>query len=328
MAARRRGTHRFWLRSGPLTVGAAVGLGVVLLFGLFTPATAASAAWSPDAVAWHNSMVLCQFSGAQPTVNVSALAQQGTGLTAGLGGMSELRPDGSVAAVANLSSAVWTVANASVDDETYDLAFTTTAPLVSPSAERSTLGSVGLRVDFVLPVYADTLGVDLSVVTMALTVSNWSWQASGDHLQATLGASPMYPTSEHLAASDTTGWMFTNVANSSGQNLEWMGTSSNATARSAAGVSTIVSATPSLALASPTSAAVVVTFGEAAGSFQWLTFATHVGVLLPSSVAGIPTVDLVTVGGAAVAGTLVVAALTRRVRSRPSRLIYVDEEAP
>ena len=327
MTRNRNGTHAPRPRPFPTILAGAIGVGVFLLAATIVPVAGASAAWSPDPVSWNNGSVLCQFLADQPGVNVSALARNGSGLTTGLRGVSEIDPSGAVVASAALSGLSWN-SEKIVTEDFYDLAFTAVAPVDSSASGAPTVGSVDLRVDFVLPAYEGSPSGDYSMVTVQVSVANWSWQAAGDSLALSFSASPTFPSAEHLQTATAPGEQLASASTSSGQTFEWMGLSTTAAAASATGPAVNVSATPSLGDLSSTSAVVGVAFGSAAGAFQSLVFTAHVGVVLPSSVAGIPTVDLVAVGAAAVAGSLGIAAATRRVRSRPSRLIYVDDEEP
>lgn len=314
------------LRSRALKAGLLSG-GLALLFlGIsIIPAASAATGWQPDPVAWTNGLVLCQFSSVRPVVSVSALEQNGTGLTLGITGMTEVSEAGNAVATANFTGAAWTVANDSTDGF-YDLAFSAELPLQSATEPRSQVGSVELRVDFRLATYAVSPSTVLDSVSVALSVANWTWQMASDHLEATFAAMPSFPSTERLAATSEPGWLLTNSENSSGRTLEWMAANRNATAWTTSGTPVNISATPSLALSSPASADVAVEFGSGAGAFQSLSYLAEVGVLLPPTIAGIPLIDFALVGAAAAISTLAVAVVAHRIRTRPSRFIYVDEE--
>ena len=301
--------------------------GFLLLGAAFVPATSAAPAWNPEPVSWTNGVVLCQFSASRPSVNVSALDLNGTGLTIGFGGIAELRPNGSIAATADFTNASWAFWNASTEDS-YDLAFTAEVTVDSTAPTPARIGVADVRIDFVLPVHAGTAGGSLTTVTVGLSVSNWTWQGMGDSLEVRLPAAPAFPLAEHLAASTAPGWLLTSVSNSSGRSLAWLQPGSNALAQPASGVAVTVSATPTLALQSAASGTVTVVFGPSAGAYRSLTYDTEVGIVLPSTIAGIPLADFVAVGAAAAASSLAIAAVARRIRARPSRLIYSDEEGP
>lgn len=312
---------------GITLLGGTTAFAAALLVVSFAPVTAASATWAPpDPLAWSNGIVLCEFSPVAPSVNVSAVSLSETGLTVNLGGMTEVRPDGSAVAVANLSNVAWQVANLSTDDA-FDLAFiATSVPLVAPTASAPVVGSVDLRVDFVLPAYASSPDVSTDVVSAVLTVSNWTWQAAGDHLAADLSSWVTYPGSERLTGPGAPSRMITGTSTGSQGDLQWMGFAPNATVVSPGGNSSTVSASPQLEGLTSGAASVTVAFGASAGEFRSLVFVTQVGVILPTAIAGIPTVDFLAVAGAAAGTSLVVAVVAHRVRRRPSRLTYAEEE--
>ncbi|HYA10903.1 MAG TPA: hypothetical protein VEH10_04455, partial [Thermoplasmata archaeon] len=290
-----------------------------------TPAVAASSYGDGYPSWWTNGTVLCRFSAASPSVGVSALIHNGTGVTISLLSASEVRPDGSVAATSDLSTLVWAVANLSTEDA-YDLAYTTNATLVGPSGGGPSVGSVDLAVNFVLPRYPGSPVGPIDTVNVALSVDHWTWQATGDHLVLTFGASPSFPAAEHLAAVSTPGWLLASVSNASGSELERIGMNSTALAAPAAGPTTPVVATASVTVASPSAARMTVAFGSSAGAFSALAFTARVGVGLPGTIAGVPLVDLAIVGTVAGLLSVLVAAGGRRIRQRPSKLIYVTEE--
>ncbi len=305
--------------------GTSSALAILLLVLAVPPGVVGEAVWNPDPPHWTNGAVLCQFAASQPEVNVSALSLAGTGLMASLTGMQELRPNGSVAAVAHLAGVNWTVANLS-GEYSYDLAYSTQATVLSPSTPASVVGSVDLGVEFVLAAYAGSPAGNTTSVAVELTVANWTWQGSGDRLQATFSMSPTDPASERLNPSTEGGWLLANVLNASGHALEEMGFAENATAQPLTGSQELVSATSTLTISSPASAQVTVTFGGTAGLFRALAFSAQVAVVLPAAIAGIPAVDFLAVGGSAVAASLAIALFARRLRARPSRLIFADEE--
>lgn len=314
--------HPAWL------LGAAVLAGCLLLGAAgVAPAAASGSNWTPDAVAWTNGVVLCQFPGALPAVSVSSNDLNGTGLSLGITGMTELRPNGAPAAIANFSTAGWTVSNRSNDD-VFDLAFTAVVPVVASPPTAGPLGTADLRIDFILPAYAESSSVSLNEVTVQVTVANWTWHGAGDYLAASYGAAPSFPVSEHLVAGSDSGWLLSSVQTSSNRTLEWMQPGASATAVPAGGASRNVSAAASLSLGSASSGSVTVDFGTAAGEYESLTYESQVGIVLPSTIAGIPLVDFAIVGGVAILASAAIAAVAARVRSRPSRIIYADEEGP
>jgi hypothetical protein len=298
--------------------------GTILLGAAFLPA---ATAWPADAGAWTNGSVLCQFASGAPGVNVSALARNGTGLSVILSGISEIRSNGSVVATAELSGVGWVVSNNSTDDE-FDLSYAAWVPVVAGSSATSTGGSAAIEVDYLLPAYQSSANTSLNVVTAAVTISHWPWQAVGDSLRMTYAVGPVFPASEHLSQPSGSGWLFASVSNTTGDALEWMEPNSTATAWSAESGSASVSASPSMASLTPRAGTVSVLFGSSSGSYQRLTYTAAIGVVLPANIAGIPLIDFVIVAAIAGGASLVIAGVTRRIRGRPSKLVYADGETP
>jgi hypothetical protein len=293
-----------------------------LLAGTAAPAVAESTAWDPDPISWTNGVVLCQFAAAAPTVSVSDDSQNGTGLTVGMSAMSEVAPNGSTVANANLSAAHWTISNVSTDDA-FDLAFTAVVPFVAPSG-----GSANVRIDYVLPAYEGSSNGATNTVAVNVSIANWTWQATGDHLAVSFFAMPSFPESESLTHPSNSSWMFSNSRNSSGDELEWMQANTVGTAQLTSGENISISATPTMSVWTPEWAILSVAFGSGAANFRSLNYTSVIGVVLPSTIAGIPLVYFAAVGGAAVLVSLGIAVVTRSVRRRPSDLTYVEEERP
>jgi hypothetical protein len=315
-----RATPALRLRRG---AWAGAGFAVVALLLAASPALAWNENLAP--VAWTNGTVLCQFAASTPMVGVSALSVNESGLTTWLVGLSEVRANGSVAATAELSGRAWNVANLS-DDDAYDLEFTTTAPLAATPPSAGAVGSVNLTVQFILPAYHGSPNGPVDQVTVAFAESGWTWQGAGDHLVMTLGAAPSAGATEHLVASTSPGWTISSVANASGTEREQLGTNTTAQVTGPGGAETTVPANASLAVRSPEWATVSVAFGSAAGAFASLAFIARVGVVLPTTIAGIPLPELLAVAGAAALVSVLVGIGARRLRRRPSRLVFVEDE--
>jgi len=318
-AAAQPGTRRLGSVAGLLVI-----LGVAVLLVSSLPRATAEP-WDSAPLSWTNGTVLCQFAEGQPAVNVSADGQHSTGMTMGLVGMSELRPNGSVVASANGSASSWSQTNLSTE-YAYDLSDAAALPVAAPAGPAAALGTAQVTLNFTLPAYAGSAGADLNTVIVTLSVSNWSWQASGDSLEATFTLSSTFPGSERLVAASAPGQLMDDRSDSSGATLQWVGVDSTARAQPATGTPTNVSATPGVSEESSTSATLRVVFGPSAGAFRSLTFTSRVGIEPPSTVAGIPLPYLLGAGAAGALTSLALAAVVRRVRSRPSSLIYADEE--
>ena len=309
-------------RGMPRTLGFAL---VVSLTLLLVPTAAASAYGVGSAVSWSNGVVLCDFAPAAPSVAVSHATASDTGLTVSLLSLAETGADQLTVAEANLTGLVWSVENLSTDDA-FDLAYTVHAPLVGPSPGSRVVGWANLSVQFVLPAYEGVPQGPTNEVTVLFEVQGWTWQAAGDHLTLSFAAAPSFPSLEHLNQTAAPGWMLASTSNTSGSVLERFGANSSATTKSSAGVPASVAANATLAIASSAWAQVTVAFGNSAGAFASLEYAAHVGVVLPTTIAGIPLPDLLAIAGVGIGVSLAVAVLTQRIRRRPSTLIYVSPE--
>lgn len=315
-----------------MSVAAAILAAALALALPLAPGASAASYGGDEPIAWTNGLVLCQFSGTEPQVNVSALDLAGTGLLLSTMSVGEASPNGSMVATAAIAGAAWTVLNDSSDDA-YVLAYSLHASLesASPSAadgawSPANLGSADLAMTFVLPAYDGSADGATDAVNFSLTVANWSWQSAEDHLVVGFGARPSFPSSEELAAANVSGWLLTSSSTSTGAELERMGLSPTAAVVSAGGEASDLAANTTMVLA-PETANLTVALSNAEGALSSATFSGTVGVVLPATIAGIPLSELVAAAGAAAAVSVLVALGARRVRRRPSRLIYVDEES-
>jgi hypothetical protein len=273
-------------------------------------------------MSWSNGDVLCIFAPYTPGVTVSSPNLNGTGMWATLAQVTEVGSHG-VVATANLSAGTWTVSNRSSEDF-YDVAYAGSAPIES-SVTEAALGSVDLQVNFMLPAYDDTNLGPVNEVVLSVTVANWSWQSPGDSLSLELPMALAYPGTEHFALGGEPGALLSGISNSSGQTLQYLSTTQLASASNGSGLPTNVAVTP-VATVDPESASVTLAFGTQAGSFESLNYTTALGVALPATIAGIPTIDFALVGGAAVLASLGIAAGVGVIRRRPSDLEFVEEE--
>ncbi len=302
--------------------GAAVAAWLVLL----APAAAAGAYGPSGPIAWTNGTVLCQFVATSPQVAVSAVAVNESGLSVSMLEVSEMDPAGTAVASASSSAASWAVANLSTDDQ-YDLEYSASAPVeTGPSSAPTFVGSVDLSIQFILPAYEDSGAGPLTTVNVVFGVSDWPWQSGSDHLEIVLGAAPSFSATERMGLVTGGGWLLASNATSSGQERERLGMNSTATASAAGGSVTSVPATGTVNLSSPQWATVAIDFGTTAGAFTELSFGARVGVVLPATIAGIPLPELLATIAAAALVTALVAVSTRRLRRRPSSIIFVDEE--
>jgi hypothetical protein len=312
-------------RVGSLLPAALAVAAVVLLL----PATGAGSTYSPHGgtgMSWTNGVVLCQFNTTAPGVAVSAFGRGAPGMTVSEVAVSEVAPNASVVASAVLHGASWNVTNLS-SEAAYALGYAVHAPMASAVPAAPSVGSADLRVAFVLADDEGSAVGPTDTVEVLFSVANWSWQAPQDHLVLSFVTEANVPAAEHLASTTVPGWIVTTSSNASGSEVARLGTNATAVVTNDSEPASAVAAASSLAMLSPATARVTVTFG-AAGEYSQLAFVARVGVVLPATVAGIPIDELL---AALAAGGLVsagVAVVTRSVRRRPSKLIYVEEESP
>ena len=306
-------------------LSAGIVLASAVLLGGLSPVVSASPYGPGDPVSWTNGLVLCQFAEDWPSVAVSALSLNGTGVTVAVLNVSEVRANQSLAAYASMGGLPWRASNLSTEDA-YDLAYSIEAPVVSSSGSPRTVGSAELSVRFVLPAYSGSPSGSTDIVNVVFSVVNWTWLAPGDHLVVAFSATPSFPGKEQLNTTSAPGWLISSRSTTTGSELERVGANATASATTGAGALTTVVANSTVQIISPESARLAVAFGTSAGEFTSLGFTAKVGIVVPSAVAGIPLTELAASGAAAVLVSLLVAAAARRLRKKPSKLVYVTEE--
>jgi hypothetical protein len=244
------------------SAGLAVVLTIALAGLLAVSAPSARATWSSAPVAWTNGVVLCSFSSAVPEVAVSASGLNQSGISASVGLIEEVSEAGSPVARALTTGAAWTVTNQS-GESTFDLEYSAHLPVRSVPTG-AVVGSVDVRVDFVLPAYTEAPSDNLSSVELEVEISNWTWQASGDALELLLPIAPAFSSTEHLALAAGASLRLLSVANASGTPREQLVIPQSATASSGSASFIAVNVTPSLSV-QPANASVTLRFGTNAG---------------------------------------------------------------
>ncbi len=305
-AARRWGARR--------TIVAAVAIVLVVLL-LPSLAQAAAPAWA-DPPSWGNGVVFCAFESDLPGLTASPASAIGTGLS--VQGLSLQERDGvRIVAWADFSASDWTVTNAS-DEDTFDLEYNASVPVVNATGG---VGAVTVGIDFVLPAYSGADPAPANVVVMGMYLAGWPWQSGLDLLVLSVTLAPA-SSDEHLAYADATGGNVSSVANASGATI-------GAFLPGAAGTVSVPGSPPSsiaaLSSATPNGTRATVTSSfSASGEYRTLDYASHVEINVPSTVAGLPVADYVLVGGAAAVIVAVVGLGGRRIRRRPSDLVFVE----
>jgi len=308
----------------------AAALGTVLVLLLLLPSSAGAvpfdrAAWASSDASWSNGEVLCIFQPTGPVVAVSAADLPNSGLTVRVVSVEEVSSVGSVIAVTPSSGMNWTVTNRS-SATWYDESYSAKLRVAPAASAVSTVGAVVLRVDFLLPIsYVEGVTENLSAVTMQLSATGWPWQASEDHLVVNLALASAFPGTEHFLAPGAGDVVLSSVSNQSGRSLEYFQAGTQATEEGSTGPATAAPVAPSWSV-NDSSAAVGLAIGSTVSEFTSLNYTAHVGVILPATIAGLPLSDYLIVGGAAAVLVAAVGLELRRVRRRPSDLIYVEEE--
>lgn len=325
MAGRgRRNRARFGWCFALAVAGLAVAVALVVASAPRADAEQPAAHRSPSAsFGWSNGLVLCDFNLTSPSVAVSALDVSGSGLSSGVPEITEITSMGQAVAVASVANANWTVVNASTPDA-FDLAYQAHVLLVAPSGPATRIGSVDVHIDYILAEYAASNADNLSSVTAVLQISHWTWQGPGDRLVITLPLWPTFVHAEYLSSQSPAGPEITSSSNATGDPREYFLLSDDATATPASGAPKLVHVWPEVSL-NPSFASVNLTVGSGAGAFTSLTYTALISIPLPSTVANLPLYEYVLVGGTATVVSIVVAAVTRRVRQRPSDMEYVEE---
>jgi len=327
----RRENPRHRAVAGALSIAAALSVGLLLVVPSAAGAPRASAgigvvgAWTSSGAAWSNGVVLCVFEPSAPEVAVSASNLANSGISVGITSVEEVSATGAVTGITPSDGMSWTVTNRT-SSLWYDESYSAAVRVAPPASATATLGTVDLRVDFLLPItYVEGVTENLSAVTMQLSVSGWPWQASEDHLVVNLGLSPAFPGTEHFAAPTPNGSVVASVSNQSGRSLEYFAPGIEAVAQATTGPAQSTPVAPTWTLGAA-GASLALAVGTSVAEFQTLNYTAHVGVFLPATVAGLPLSDYVVVGGVAALVVIVVGFGLRRARRSPSDLVYVEEE--
>lgn len=309
--------------TGVVAVGVALMLSLILLTSSPTALAGASTPWDGGSASWSNGLVLCVFDSSLPSVAVSSPGVDDSGLSSSVSQIDEVAANGSVVARAPMAGVSWTRTNASTSD-TFIMAYQANVSVRANTGVGPVVGAVTVQIDYALPAYQESESTDLNSVAAELQISDWPWQAVGDQLVVWVPLWPTFTTTEHLSTEGATSPLITSVANSTGSAREYFQIEQFANATIASGATVSVPVAP-MASVQPSFASVALTIGSAAGEYRTVVYLAHIEVALPSSIAGIPLYDfaLVGLGGALV--SIVVAVGARRVRRRPSDLMFVDE---
>ena len=127
-----------------------------------------------------------------PSVAVSALALDESGLEASPIQLDEVDTTGHVVAMAITGGALWEEENVS-SASALILSYTAQLSVTTAPNSANVLGSVAVRVWFALPVGAPVVAANPDAVTMTLQVSSWPWVGTDGRLNAIVNLHPRTP---------------------------------------------------------------------------------------------------------------------------------------
>lgn len=304
-----------------LTRGALV-LAVLLALSLPASGSRGAAGWPNQDLSWGNGLVVCNFTADRPTVSVSAEGVASSGVSVSLSSIEESAANGTPVAVASLDGLAWQPSNRSTAD-LYDLEDSVRAP-IEKVGDPPAVGSVEVHVDYELPAYSDAPSTDLRDVTMEVRVSNWTWQLPGDRLVLELSVWPTFAGTERLSGSDS-GQGITSTAIPSGPTREFFDASAEANTSGPVLGSSRTAVTSRMDI-HDSGATVSLWIGGTAGEFSGLSYLATLGIPAAPSILGIPWYDYGLVMAGAAAASAGLAVVARKVRRRPSDLVFVEEE--
>jgi hypothetical protein len=284
-----------------------------------SPARAAyGGADSPGPYEWANASVLCVFNGTLPSVTVSAVGLNDTGMGAGLDLINEISPIGGVVATAVMSSADWDPTNNS-SAGWYVMNYSQPVNVTSVTAPIHVLGSAGITILFSLNRTSTNVAV-ADQVTLQLSILDWPWQNSSDTLALVVPIWSAFSTTEHMVVVSPSAPRVESVQSSNGQPLEYFAAGVSATTATGASVSVSPQTSLTNGIATTT-----LTLGPGAGGARALAYEATLGITPSTRVLGLPLYDYAAVAGGAGLVALAVGVGTRRIRRRPSDLTYVEE---
>jgi hypothetical protein len=284
-----------------------------------SPARAANWGQAVDPYAWSNGSVTCAFSSTLPSVTVSATGLNGTGMEAALDQVNEISPSGATIATGVVSGATWNPQNSS-STEWFVLNYTEQVTIVNATLPTQTLGLAWFTIQFALE-RAPPNATQADQVALQISVQGWPWQSPTDTLALVVPLWSAFPTSEHVVVASSTSPRVESVRTSNGQPLEYFEAGTSATTGTGVAVPVTSQTTVQAGIATTT-----LTLGRGAGGATQLTYQATMGITPSTRVLGIPLYDYAAVAGGAALVALVVGIGTRRVRSHPSDLTYVEEE--
>ncbi|MCI4348825.1 MAG: hypothetical protein L3J93_01205 [Thermoplasmata archaeon] len=308
---------------GALRLAALIGgLSLLLTSATAGAGSGASSSWSPTSLVWGNSLVTCNFTVERPVIAMASPADQHSGVSAAMGTMTELSPNGSGVAAASLSVPGWSVLNLTNATD-FRVGYVASLPVTAAGGTGAVLGNASFRIEFALESYASSSTPDGGSVGVTVNVSNWPWSAPVDRLALTLPVWPTFADAEHLIVPPTGTSTVTSASNATGAPREYLALDASANATSASGGSAIVAAAPQMSIR-PESGTVTVTFGSEAGTYRTLSYHATLGLVRTPTVAGIPLYEYALVAGASSGLSVAVGAGVRRIRRSPPSLLYAE----
>jgi hypothetical protein len=164
-------------------------------------------------------------------------------------------------------------------------------------------------------------------VALHLEVRGWPWTNPRDVLAVQVPVWPSDPQAELLAAPAASPSELQSVTSSTGTPSEYLLWGATGSASSPGSPTTSVPVSSRVAFA-PGLTTLTWVFGSGSGGASAVSFDSRVGVVLPSTLLGIPLYEYGLSAAAAGAVVIVAAVGLRQVRRRPSTWEYVKEEKP
>jgi hypothetical protein len=315
---RRRGTPRVRLSRTLPPLGTLLVLFAAVSVLAVSPASAAYTGQGSESYEWSNSAVLCVFDGSLPSVTVSAVNLNNTGISAAMEQVSEISPLGVSVATAVVSSSDWEPDNFS-SAQSYVMNYSQFVSVTNATDASHILGQAWISVSFSLNRTSPIASL-ADVVDIELSVQEWPWQSASDSLALIVPVWSANSTSEHVVVGPATSPRVESVRNSNGQVLEYF--EAGATATTGTGVVVPVSSETTISHGIATA---TLSLGRGAGGASAIFYQATMGITPSTRVLGLPLYDYLAVAGGAGLVALVVGVGARRVRQQPSDLTYVEE---
>ena len=300
-----------------LAVTVLVGLALYAILPA-TPLGPPSGGWTGSGT-WTNGLLALQAEPDHPAVTVSSGGNATPwGLYAGVASLSELRPDGTAVAAADLEGATWAVTNTSAGP-TLNLAYSTAALVTGLSGPS---GTVDVFVNFTAGPGSEP---DSSVTSVGFSVAivGWPWAHPEDGIAL---AMPIWPNSTDAAILRPVPGIAGTIdcrSAASGMTFETFRWSSTATVIGPAGSSTVVDGSTQL-VGDSNLTTVTVVFGGAASGAHVVRYDPAILVPGLATASTLPLVDYAYTVGAALGLVGLAVTAVVWVGRRPPSMLYAE----